>query len=61
MTQEQLARDLGLTTVTVARYESGARLPGPAVMIALFEVSGGRVQPNDFYDLPAISPAREAA
>lgn len=60
MTQEALAIELGCTTVTVARYEAGARLPGPATMIELFILSGGAVQPNDFYALPALD-VREAA
>ena len=60
MTQEALANELGCTTVTVARYEAGVRLPGPATMIELFVLSSGAVQPNDFYDLPALT-VREAA
>lgn len=60
MTQEELAARLGLIPGSVARYESGARLPGPAVMIQLFEMSGGAVQPNDFYALPDLTAQRAA-
>lgn len=56
LTQEELAEKLGLITGSVARYESGARMPGPAVLVALYELSGGAVQPNDFYDLPPLCP-----
>lgn len=60
LTQEDLAARLGLIPVSIARYESGLRLPGPAVMIQIFEISGGAVQPNDFYALPDLAAARAA-
>lgn len=60
LTQEDLASQLGLIPVSIARYESGTRLPGPATMIAIFELTGGAVQPNDFYALPNLA-ARQAA
>ncbi|MFN3991215.1 MAG: helix-turn-helix domain-containing protein [Erythrobacter sp.] len=60
MTQEELAARLGLIPGSVARYESGSRLPAPAVMIRLFEISDGAVQPNDFYALPDAAAAEAA-
>ena len=61
LTQQELADRLGCIVTTVARYESGARIPGPAVMVQIFQLTRGAVQPNDFYDLPALVAAREAA
>lgn len=60
MTQEELAAKLGLIPGSVARYESGARMPAAAVMVEIFALSGGAVQPNDFYALPDLG-ARAAA
>lgn len=61
LTQQQLADELGCVLVTVARYEAGMRRPDDATMIALYVRSGGRVQPNDFYDLPPLTAASAAA
>lgn len=63
LTQQEIADALGCIVTTVARYEAGARIPGPTVMIDIYTLTGGAVQPNDFYDLPplAASKMREAA
>lgn len=60
LTQEELAARLGLIPVSVARYESGLRLPGPSVMIEIFRMSDGAVQPNDFYALPDLAAQKAA-
>lgn len=62
MTQEAVASELGIERLSIARYEAGRRLPAPAVMIELYRLSKGAVQPNDFYDLPTLaSPALDEA
>ena len=43
---------LGVGDATISRYERGRRLPEPAIMVKLYVLSRGAVQPNDFYDLP---------
>lgn len=60
LTQEELADKIGLTPLSIARYENGTRVPIPTVMRQLYELSGGSVTPNDFYALPDIG-ARAAA
>ncbi len=47
------------------RYElprgaSDYRLPDPAAMVRLYVLTGGAVQPNDFYDLPALDAPVDA-
>lgn len=51
-TQQELADELGCTISTVARYEGGTRDPEPVTKERIFLLSGGEVEPNDFYDLP---------
>ncbi|MCR9256203.1 MAG: helix-turn-helix transcriptional regulator [Alphaproteobacteria bacterium] len=34
------------------RYVTGKTIPRPETMARIVEVTGGAVQPNDFYDLP---------
>ena len=63
MTQVEAAARLGVTQPyisTIERAKDNA-IPGPAVMIEIFRMTGGAVQPNDFYDLPSLQPTREAA
>ena len=56
-TQAELARRLGVTQPAVSTFERARNpaIPGVAVMIEIFVMSGGAVQPNDFYDLPDIA------
>jgi transcriptional regulator with XRE-family HTH domain len=35
-------------------WESARRVPAPAYMTALYELTGGAVRPEHFYHLPAI-------
>lgn len=54
MTQSELAKRLGVTELSVIKYESGANVPSPETMRRIFQVSGGAVAPNDFYDLESV-------
>lgn len=58
MTQQQLADALGCFVTSVARYEAGRRKPDDATMIAIYRLTKGEVQPNDFYELPALAEPR---
>lgn len=63
-TQTQLADELGVSQPYVSDMEraSSPSIPGPSVMIEIFILTRGAVQPNDFYDLPAlVADQREAA
>jgi DNA-binding transcriptional regulator YdaS (Cro superfamily) len=49
LTHEKLAEILGTTAVSVTRWANGKRLPRPAHMAAIQRVTGGLVNPADFY------------
>lgn len=61
LTQQELAERLGCSQSYVSQMERAADpiIPGPAIMIALYELSVGAVDPNSFYDLPDLE--RKAA
>lgn len=63
MRQAALADLLGCSQSYVSQIERATDpiVPGPAIMIAIFELTGGAVQPNDFYSLPALPAHRKAA
>lgn len=62
-TQADLAELLGCSQSYISQIErtTGALVPGPAIMIEIYRLTDGAVQPNDFYDLPALSAVRRAA
>lgn len=55
MTQHDVAEMLGCILTTVARYETGLRMPEQPMMEKIFSITNGEVTPNDFYDLPPAS------
>lgn len=46
-----MADKIGVPRHTMERYLAG-RLPVPEFVVAIYRATDGRVQPNDFYDLP---------
>lgn len=62
-TQAELGSRLGCSQAYVSQIERATDplIPGPELMGRIFEVSEGAVEPNDFYQLPALEAAREAA
>lgn len=52
-TQIELAAELDVTTSSVLRWEKGDRDPDSATKRRIFILSEGRVEPNDFYDMPS--------
>lgn len=50
MTLDQLGAALGVTPEAAGRYCRG-RIPRPAIMEKVYQVTGGAVQPNDFYGI----------
>jgi anhydro-N-acetylmuramic acid kinase len=56
MTQQQLAERLGVSQLSVIKYENGENIPSREQMINIFRVSNGAVTPNDFYDLGIGEP-----
>lgn len=64
MTQGELAAQLGCSQPYVSQIERAKDpiVPGAAVMVEIFELTRGAVQPNDFFELPTLPDAqREAA
>lgn len=50
ITVPTFAKQLGVRSrMTVHRYVTGERLPRPAIMNKISEITGGLVQPSDFY------------
>jgi transcriptional regulator with XRE-family HTH domain len=60
MTLVALSRELGVTTVSLGRYERGARLPEKRVMEKIIEVTQGQVTPNDWFGAELSRPQRAA-
>lgn len=62
-TQERLAAALGCSQPYISQAERAIDpiVPGPALLIEIYVLTRGAVQPNDFYDLPALKPELEAA
>lgn len=57
ITQKQLADMIGLSNVTICRYEAGERIPtDKAVVLKILEITKGLVTPNDFYNLQHSHP-----
>ncbi len=46
-----VAWKLGVSEPAVTRYLNGDRLPNAEVMVKIYELTKGNVQPNDFYPL----------
>lgn len=53
LSQEALGSLLGVSSVAVGRYERD-RVPEPAVLQKLTELTEGDVTPNDFFEIPAV-------
>lgn len=46
---EDFAREMGLSYAAVRQYTNAGRVPKPKVMRLIINVTGGAVQPNDFF------------
>lgn len=49
ITQEQAASELGVDQAQISYWARGIKLPNKENMKKIVEWSGGKVQPNDFY------------
>lgn len=47
----EMARGIKIPQGTLAKWVLGARIPRKQEMKMIFEMTGGKVQPNDFYDI----------
>lgn len=51
ITLTQLAADVGVSDITIGRYERGERIPRPKIMARIVRLTDGAVRPDDFYDI----------
>jgi transcriptional regulator with XRE-family HTH domain len=49
------------TATVVSRWERGIYQPNKREMVAVYLLTGGKVTPNDFYELPELLPEQVAA
>lgn len=55
ITLEKFAAEVGAgNTATVQKWATGKRVPRPQFMTAILRATGGKVQPNDFFDIEGI-------
>lgn len=59
LTLAALAQKVGVTDVSLSRYENG-RMPRRAIVRKISEVTGGAVQANDFMLAPESKAAKPA-
>jgi transcriptional regulator with XRE-family HTH domain len=52
--QAAIARDLSVSNMAVWRWCAGERIPKPAMMAKIYLITGGNVEPGDFYDMPNL-------
>ena len=50
ITQEQAAKELGVTQATVSRWVQGDFVPSKELMLKIVAYTKGEVKPNDFYE-----------
>ena len=50
---QKTAERLAVAHEVARRYCKG-RVPAPAAVVRIYVVTGGAVEPNDFYDLPEL-------
>ncbi len=55
LTQQQFARKLAVSELSIIKYEGGINMPSRETMLRIYELTAGSVTPNDFFDLESIS------
>lgn len=61
LSQAEAAARMGVARRTWHQWERAIVIPGPDHMAALHKLTGGEVEPNDFYDLSEPQPEKDAA
>lgn len=51
LTQQALAERLGVSELSVIKYEGGTTIPSREGLLRIYQLTGGLVAPNDFFDL----------
>lgn len=57
----QVAERLAVKPEMLSKWERGVHIPAPANLEAIYTITGGEIEPNDFFklELPAVSRAAE--
>lgn len=55
LSREWLAENIDVDEGSLSRYIKGKRIPSKKIMQKIYEVTGGHVRPDHFYDLPDIT------
>lgn len=55
LTQQALAERLGISELSVIKYEGGTTIPSREGMLRIYQLTTGLVTPNDFFDLENLS------
>lgn len=58
-TPNAFAVRIGVPAHTIYRYIAG-RVPRPDIVAAVYKATGGKVQPNDLYELPPLRAKKTA-
>ncbi|GGD74044.1 helix-turn-helix domain-containing protein [Croceicoccus mobilis] len=63
MTQAQLGAAIACSQPYVSQMERAVEpiVPGGDLMARIYQLTGGQVEPNDFYDLPRLDADRKDA
>lgn len=61
LTQQALANRLGMLELSIIKYEGGITIPSREAMLRIYQVTGGLVTPNDFFDLDLIPKTGDVA
>lgn len=61
LTLDQAARKVGTVRQVWSDWERGRRRPSSVTMAKIYRLTGGAVQPNDFYELPQSGTVKDAA
>lgn len=51
ITKTHFSKEVGVTKSAINQYCSGKRKPMPNIMQRIIKVTGGKVTPNDFYNI----------
>lgn len=54
------ARSIGVERQAVGRYRAGERFPEKAILLRIFDVTGGQVTANDFAGIDGHATADQA-
>jgi len=60
LSQEQLARAVGVEKATISRLETGRRSPSFGLIIRICELAEGELSPNDFVNIDQHLPQQAA-